>query len=169
MKMKTDLSRYTPPGFDSRYELRLFLAGTALATLHSLSFLSRFANAKSHLYGQMGTERYLLPGAVMPDFHILLGNALTGFLVLALFWVPVFVTVHYTYHWQDSKSVYLMRRLPNRWEFHRRCLTLPLSVALLCLAVAAILLLVYYGIYMAATPEECLTPRQWQKIWSVLP
>mgnify|MGYP000928879343 FL=1 len=167
--MRIDLSRHVPPGFDLGYELRFFAAGMTLAASWSLSFLYRFVSALWALYGYRGTERYLLPGAVMPDFHTLLGNALTGFLILAIWWIAAFVPAHYAHHVVGSKSIYLMRRLPNRWELHRRCWTLPLSVVLLCLIVAAILLLTYYGIYMAATPEECLTPHQWQKIWSVLP
>ena len=166
--MKINLSRYAPPGFELRTELQFFIAGMALATLHSLSFLTRFAHAKSDLYGRIGTDRYLLPGAVMPDFHTLVGKALIGFLVLAIWWILVFVSAHYGYHFAGSKSIYLMRRLPDRWELHRRCWTLPLLVVLLCLLTATILFLVYYGIYMAATPKECLTPHQWQKIWSVL-
>lgn len=127
----------------------------------------RYFNAHSNLYGYEGTKRVLLTDAVMPDMGTLIGSALVGFLIIALCMLAMIV-YHYAYHLQDSKSIYLMRRLPNRWELHRRCLTLPLLAIVICLLVAVILLLIYYGIYTIATPGECLTPHQWQKIWSVL-
>ena len=39
------------------------------------------------------------------------------------------------------------------------------GVAALCLLAAFVVLLLYFGYYMIATPEQCLTPDQWQKIW----
>jgi uncharacterized membrane protein YqhA len=90
-----------------------------------------------------------------------------GFLILALCMLALIV-YHYAYHYQGSKSIYLMKRLPNRWEMHRRCITLPLLAALICLIAAIAFLLIYFGIYMVFTPKECLTLGQWQKIWSVL-
>jgi hypothetical protein len=165
--MRFDLSRHAPPGFVLRPERRFFLAGMACAVLYSLGFLGRFFDARTNLYRYEGTKRVLLPGTLMPDFYVLLDNALIGFVVLALCML-VFILWHYLYHRQNSKSIYLMRRLPKRWELHRRCLTLPLAAVLLCLLAAGLLLLVYYWIYMAATPDVCLTPQQWQKLWSVL-
>jgi amino acid transporter len=103
----------------------------------------------------------------MTDFYAILGGALYGFLILALC-MPALILYHYAYHYQGSKNIYLMRRLPNRWELHKRCVTLPLLAALICLLSVLVLLCIYLGIYMTATPRECLTPGQWQKIWSVL-
>ena len=76
-----------------------------------------------------------------------------------------FISTHYSYHYRESKSIYLMRRLSDPWELHRRCLTLPVVGVGLALLVAFVLLMLYFAVYMGVTPEECLTPHQWQKIW----
>ncbi len=165
--MKLDLSRCAPPGLDLRAETCLFGGCMALSTLFSLSFLVRFFEERDRLYRSSGSERTLLPDAVMPDFADVLDGALIGFAVLALC-MAAFVAVHYAYHHQGSKSIYLMRRLPDRWERHRRCWTLPLLGIAACLLAAFVLLLIYYAIYMLATPEVCLTPGQWRKIWRVI-
>ncbi len=163
---KLDLSRYAPPGLNLKPGRQVFITGAAASALGSLTFFARYFSARSTLYGYDGAVRVLLPDAVMPDFFPLLGNALYGFLILSLCMLG-FIVYHYAYHRQGSRSIYLMRRLPNRFELHRRCLTLPLLAALLSLLFALLLILLCYAIYMLATPRECLTPHQWQRIWSV--
>ena len=116
------------------------------------------------LYHKNGSNRTLIPGAIMPDFTEILDRSLWGFLV-AIIAALALIGVHYACHYQDSKSIYTMRRLPNRWELHRRCLTLPLYFAAVCAVLAALLLVLYFVLYMLATPAQCLTPDQWQKIW----
>lgn len=164
--MKPDLSRYAPPGLDLKPEKRVFVWGMGLSTLFSLFFLSEFASQRAGLYWTFGAKPTLRPDAVMLDFVDILHPFLMGFLILALC-MAAFIPIHYAYHHQGSKSVYLMRRLPDRWERHRRCWTLPLCGVLLCLAAAFVLLLIYFAIYMLATPKACLMPGQWRKIWSV--
>ena len=103
----------------------------------------------------------------MPDFVTLLGHYLIGFLLVALCMLAI-VAYHYLYHRQGSKSIYTMRRLPDGMVLHRRCWTLPVLMALASLLAAFVLLMIYYAIYMFVTPDACLTPGQWQKLWSVI-
>lgn len=166
--MKLDLSRFAPPGWNLETEKRIFGWGMALSTLFSMSYIINFLSERQALYWKIGTEVQLRPDAVMPDFVDVLHPLLMGFPLLALC-LAAFIPLRYAYHHQGSKSIYLMRRLPDRWERHRRCWTLPLLGIAACLLAAFILLLIYYAIYMAATPEACLTPHQWQKIWRVIP
>ncbi|MCI6719931.1 MAG: hypothetical protein MR451_03855 [Clostridiales bacterium] len=166
--MTHKLSRWAPPGFPLRTELQFFGSGMFFAALYSALFLHRYFIARNDLYETFGTSRVLRPDAVMPDFIVLLGGFLLGFAVLALC-MAGFALYHYLYHWQGgSKSIYLMRRLPDRWELHRRCLTLPLAGAVLCGLAALLLFCLYFILYMTATPADCLTPGQWQKVWSVI-
>jgi len=78
------------------------------------------------------------------------------------------VIVHYQYHHRVSKSIYTMKRLPNRWELHRRCWSLPLCCFAAVLLTGFLLLLVYYAVYLLVTPAENLAPDQWKKLWSVI-
>lgn len=166
---KPDLTRWAPPGFNLRPEKQFFVTGMACAVLYSFMFFIRYGNARSDLFGYShgSNIRILLPDAVMPDFYLLLEHYWAGLAVLAMCMLALIV-YHYVYHWQGSKSIYLMRRLPNRFELHRRCLTLPLIAILICLLTAIILLLLFYGTYIAFTPKECLMPDQWKKLWSVI-
>ena len=164
--MKIDLARYVPPGSDLKPETRVFGWGMALSTLFSMVFLAELFHERADLYRKAGSEMILKTGAFMPDFVEILHPFLLGFPILALC-MAAFIPVHYACFYRDSKSIYLMRRLPSRWELHRRCLTVPMCAVLCCLAAALVLLLIYFAVYMLATPENCLRPGQWQKIWSV--
>ncbi|MGI6358926.1 MAG: hypothetical protein ACOX2K_09595 [Bacillota bacterium] len=165
--IKDKLAPHVPPGVDVSQELRWLCYGGIAAWLYSCGFLVRYASRYDSLFHWDGTARVLDTRAIMPDFVEILGGSLNGFLILALCAVAM-IAYHYAYHYQGSKSIYLMKRLPSRWELPRRCLTLPLLAVLACLCAALLLLLIYYGIYMALTPRACLAPDQWQKIWSVL-
>lgn len=167
--MKNKITRYVPLGIALKPELGFIGAGMGGSLVYSLSFVVRYLNARITLYewrkGEGGKMiKQLSAGAVMPDFAGILEDALYGFGILSLCMLLV-ALYHYFYHYQESKSVYLMRRLPDRWEWHRRCLTLPAAVMVLCLLTALLLLLIFFGIYMIGTPQECLTPGQWAKLW----
>ena len=165
--MKLDLSRHAPPGYDLRAEKGMFIGGMALSILYALfTFGSRFSNQLTELYRVEGTVRVLKDGAIMPDFVEILDGTLTPFWLLSVCFLAQIVS-HYAYHFNETKSIYTMRRLPNRRELHRRCLTLPVLAAAIFLIMAFVFLLIFYADYMIVTPDVCLTPDQWQKIWSV--
>lgn len=167
MQLERKLERQVPPGVQVRHELKWFVCGEIASLLYSCGFLFHYWQAYQSLFLRNGLARVLDTSAVMPDFVQVLGGSLVGFLMLALGMTAV-VVYHYAYHYQGSKSIYLMQRLPSRWELHRRCITLPLLAVVACLGAALLLLISYFAVYMAFTPRVCLAPQQWQKIWSVL-
>ena len=165
--MKIDLSRHAPPGMELKEEKTLLTVGMSLSMIFSAFYFgSRYSNALSELYWRNGTIRTLKDGAIMIDFVEILGEGLLGFLIVSALMIAAAV-MHYVYHFYESKSIYTMRRLPSRWELHRRCLTLPAVGLVISAITAMIFLVVCYAIYMNMTPDVCLTPGQWQKIWSV--
>jgi len=162
---RIDLARYAPPGFDLTFDRTLFGCGMVVAFLYSMRFFERFSDMHRVLYEVWtGTEKTLREGAEMADFSFVLGRSLFLFYILA-FAMLATAALHYSYHRQGSRSIYLMKRLPSRWELHRRCLTIPIVAAAICLLTAFVLMLFYFWYYMVATPEQCLTPDQWEKIW----
>ena len=166
--MREFLLKHSPPGVDIEVERNWFIGGLVCAWIYSSGFLFRFSWAKNALYEyRQGMRIRLLPDAMVPDFTELLGRSLYGFYVLALMMIGV-ILLHYASHWQGSKSIYLMRRLPSRWELHRRCILLPVLAMGISLAAAGLTLAVYFAAYMLTTPDGCLPPDQWQKLWSVL-
>lgn len=162
--MKLNLLRYAPLGMSLKTELAFFIGGLSYSIIFSLLFLQHYMDARSELYIWHLDKRQLIPGAVMPDFITLLDDDFHGFLILGLCMLA-FAAYHYFYHYQGSKSAYLMRRLPNKMEWHKRCLALPMGAILISVLTALLLLVIFYGVYMICTPQECLTPGQWQKLW----
>ena len=167
MRNTLRLDRWAPPGISVPAELKCIGAGLGGSALFSWFFLTKWQDAKERLYSGPSNARILIEGAIMPDFDDILGPYLYGFFIVALCMLALAVW-HYSYHHQGgSNSAYLMRRLPDRWEWHRRCLAIPVTAALLSLLLAFLFLCLYYWVYMTFTPSICLTPDQWQKIWSV--
>ena len=86
---------------------------------------------------------------------------LTLVVLAALLLIPC----NYYAFWRGAKSIYLMRRLPDRWELARRCLAIPLLTVACALLLVVILLPAFYGIYLHLTPEDALRPGQLDKLW----
>ena len=57
------------------------------------------------------------------------------------------IIINYRSYRKPSKSVYVMKRLSNRWEMHRRCLLVPVAEFLLHLIVCAVICIICYSIY----------------------
>lgn len=164
---KPDLSPYFPAGINTATHIRTIRGGFFGATGWSLWYLNSLFSEKAQLYEDLyGNVKRLKPGAVMPDFRDILGASLYGFFVLALAMAGL-AFYYYIYHYQGSRSIYLMKRLPDKNELHKRCLTVPITVAALALVTAFIVILLYYCLYLYVTPEECLSPHQWQKLWNL--
>lgn len=163
--MRDRLTRLVPPGVDPLWELKWCLVVLGGCVLCSFGYLFDLAQARSDLFLMAGTQQILRSGAVMADFGQVLGKWLSGFLMAAVGGVLLAVW-HYRYHRQGSMSIYLMRRLPDRWLLHRRCLALPALVVAAAVLVALALLLGYYALYLWVTPEGCLRLGQWNRLWA---
>lgn len=167
---KLDLRRCAPPGMELEKEGQMLFTGLLLSFLFSLSFLIRYSSEYNQLYyWENGPERVRvwIEHAMMPAFEVVLGHALIGFWITAVVMLSR-IAAYYSYHRRGSKSIYLMRRLPDRWERHRRCVTLPVLAALLALFCSAVMMLLYYLFYLMVTPEQYIPYHQWPKIWREL-
>ena len=56
---------------------------------------------------------------------------------------------------RGSRMWYTFRRLPDRWEVHRRCLAVPVLVLLAAAALCLALTGIYFLIYCHALPDAC--------------
>lgn len=166
MKTKKKFADLVPVGINASAEKNGLLWGYIASAVFSLVYLIGLSQDYNDLFEYPKNKRILIPGAIMPDFKDILGVSLYGFLILAIAMIPLAI-YHYSYHFQGSKSIYLMKRLPDRHELAKRCFTVPLIVGITALATAFLLLVIYYNIYLAVTPEECLSPDQWQKLWKI--
>ena len=160
------MDRNTPPGYPWRSTLMATVWGGIFAFLWSLTFFTKYHNLYYNvlfewLPGASG-RRVFNENAVMPEFIEIADGKLTGFVILTVAMVGL-VGLHYSYHYQGSKSIYTMKRLPKNTELWRRCITLPVVLALGSGAVAAGLRALFYVFYMTITPESAIPPGQW--IW----
>jgi len=154
---------FAPPGLDTDGEIRGLIGGLVLALCLSFSFIGKYNDAYSELY-RWYNGKYKLSGEMMIDFAELIEGCLGGFYLLCFVCLAT-VVWHYLYYYQGSKSIYLMKRLPNRMEIHKRAWTLPLLGIGITLLAAFLVMLLYFWIYLLVTPQECIAPGQWQRIW----
>lgn len=171
--MKKKLRDLVPPWSDPSAHvsvLSVLLVGCILVSY--ARFQALLNHAVSTLFSGHIGESPLLEGARMKYFaYLICGNdpaySWYGLPVFAHFTLlflgaALLAFVNYSNFRNGSKSVYLMRRLPDRWEYHRRCLALPLMTILAGLVSIPILIGLFYAIYLHATPEQCLQPDQWE-------
>ena len=156
LRIHDTLTKISPPGKDLKRDLLSYRIGLLISFFYSWFFLIEYRMSwfELHTYGKNG-ELVLRDGAKMPPFSRMISGYLNAFYVLAICMV-VAIGYNYWYHRKNSKSVYLMKRLPNKWEYHKRCIILPLMGMALAFVMAGLMSLVYYGIYIYSTPAQCL-------------
>ena len=160
--------RYAPPGADVKKHLSRFSGLILLSGFYALiCFLLRYLTARRNLYYYTGGQHILRPDAVMPDFAEMTVHMFLFHIILFIFLLGR-IAGNYASFYRGSKSIYLMKRLPDPMERHRRCLALPLAGTAVIALTALIVLLICYMVYLLFTPAQCLTPGQWQKLWSVI-
>lgn len=165
--MNKFFTRNTPPGIDPWQEIGTFLLAQMLSLFFSFQFFGRYQSARAQLYHTVDGKRFLLEGAKIADFGEILGLSLYGFGLTAVAMLG-FIVYHYAYYRQGSMSIYLMKRLPNPTERHRRAWTLPILAMAASMAVALAVLLIYFAIYLLATPKACLPDEIWRQLWRII-
>lgn len=159
------LDRMVPPGLDWEAELKWLAGGLVLcAIVNLIIFLVKCSQAQDQLYDYAMGERVLRPDRVMAPFAELMQGTMVTFSFLTVI-ILILTVYHYLYYYQGSKSIYLMKRLPRRFEIHRRSFSLPLVSILVCLITVLLLIAIDYGFYYLITPKACLEPGQWSRFW----
>ena len=158
--------RLAPPGMTLKPIEDSLVGGSIISSIWSvIIFLIRYCLKYDNLYyTDFAGVSHLKEGAVMPDFVYIFSDSLMLFNILALAMLG-FIIYFYAYYYRGSKSIYTMRRLPNRWEIHKRSIVLPLLAVITVLAAAFVMVMICFGLYMIFTPDQCLTPDQWSKLW----
>ena len=153
MKKKIDWNRHVPLGMDGEKTknrmARMLRAGIVISLICPL----RYVQARSFLFRTINGvyERNL--NAKMLPFEELLSGSFIGMASAAVGFLLA-IAIFYLYHYQGSRGIYTMRRLPNRWELWRRCLALPLGFLVLSILCTALLIGLYYLLWRFATPPD---------------
>ena len=80
---------------------------------------------------------------------------MSGFGVLILL-ILVWIMIRYVFFYRESKSIYLMRRLPKRSELYKRILVIPAVLLGLSAITAIITVLLCRYYYIHLTPANQL-------------
>ncbi len=145
------LENFAPVGRNIKGDLTLYAIGLAIAGLLSLAY-----------FGPLWVAYYEVThgeALMMRPFVFVVGGWFLLFPMLAVICLG-FIFVYYQMHFGTTKTMYTMRRLPDRWSLQRRCLALPIALAVLTMVIAAVLMGLYYLIYLAVTPAEYLVENQ---------
>lgn len=94
-------------------------------------------------------------GLKMPYFWDLMDHTYYGYLLAAVLVLAMQIYWNWAYYNKETKSVYVMKRLPNRKEYPRTIWISPVIEALLILLFMAAHTLVDIGLYMT-TPDLAL-------------
>lgn len=157
------LDKLFPPGYDREKELKQLIVSFGIVVLNSFRFFFAYYEAYDDLYWYDGLriketgvwEKTLIPGAVIVPFQELVGQSFLFFIVFVLVLIAA-AGQHYLYYRQGSKSIYLVRRIPER--HYTFMTTFGITVIGLCIALITVGLLlgIFYLIYVCVTPAGCL-------------
>lgn len=150
--------RFFPPGYE--YKGELLLAGLLWGGTAGVSVFC-FA---LHLYVAVGK---LYQNVSYTDYRRVLreGARVVAFAELVewywALWLPAILflaamPLYHYYYYRDTRSIYVMRRLPRRGITFKSCVQGPALEMGIILVTAVCLHLLYYGIYCLGVPAECM-------------
>ena len=166
MRPERKLSRLLPPNMDAAQVKGWIIALlTIVALLCAILFLGSYPEDYRNLFLDWGTKRQrFAPGMIIPRFDryaILTAYVIGGALVLTL----ASAALLYSSYYQGSRSIYLMRRLPDgRSLLRRQIWSVPLRVMGLLLLLGVVMLAATWLVWRFVTPAQCLpTPENIQR------
>ena len=158
------VARQVPPGLDWWTEAKWAVSGLVVGVFWSLTaFCYQFYNARNRLYGWVNEKYVLVESRTIAPFPELLDKSMAVLLLGMVLTIPL-ACYHYAYYYLGSRSIYVMRRLPDRWELWRRCLTVPVLLAVLCLAAIELLTIFHFLMFLRFTPSPCLPAEPWPQL-----
>lgn len=144
------LDRFAPPGMDTSRQRWAVVSVIVISLFFSISFLVEYAEKLRELRANMEDPVYA--GMTMTPFRDLIVFPMLMFRMAPV--VPLLnIPGNYLYFYQETKSIYVMKRLRSSLELHLRCLVLPIAGMFLVIGAGCIVYLFYYLIYYFCTPE----------------
>lgn len=166
MRLERKLSDLLPPNVNAEQVKGWIIALLTITTLMcGILLLCSYPEDYRELFLRWGTEyQTLRPGAIIPEFRLYAIRTvyvIGGALLLTL----ASTALLYSSYYQGSRSIYLMRRLPDgRRILRRQIWSVPLRVMVLLLLLGVVMLAASWLVWRFVTPEQCLpTPENIQR------
>ncbi|MFI3208895.1 MAG: hypothetical protein R3Y40_07140 [Eubacteriales bacterium] len=166
--MKYKIKDYVPFGMELEKIYSKILIMYLIPLAFSMQFLfTFFVDRASYLSWKNGkTETIYEVIPEMRNFVSYLGNGFVLFPVAMVTCLFLMIPM-YRYHFQGSKSIYVMKRLPDARELRRRVVTIPILVAISLFLIGILVFGIYYGIYMIFVPAGSVSPNQGEMLMNV--
>lgn len=151
---KYKLQNFHPMTIDVRISLIRYYTVIALVTFVSfIMFVLDYLKEYNKIYYYRNSIKVhdITPIKSFKDI-LLDSDCMVGFLIIIVLLIAC-IFVFYLSHKQGSKSIYLMRRLPKKYEFLIRCITLPLLGVLCTVVIRFIFWCLCASIYYGMTPS----------------
>lgn len=173
-KLDRKWAELLPPNMDAK-QVHTWILGLLilLVLVCSIVFLCVYCPDRRELYRLVSDgmiDRWVLrEDAMIPNFGLYLMP--TVYITAAAAGLSLLLAaVLYSAYYQGSRSIYLMRRLPDGGRLLRRQVwSVPLLAAALALALGAVMVLLTWLVWRFATPRECLpTPENLQRVMQAI-
>ena len=140
--------RYLPPNVAPERVWHLMWGMLAAAVFWcGIHFAVTYSRAYQALFQNWGTRYQTL------DPTVLMIRIIAALMVIAL----LSAVMLYSSYYQGSRSIYLMRRLPDgKRTLRRQVWSAPLRTAMLLIAAGMVLIGIFYLLWRFVTPEPCL-------------
>ena len=156
------INHMVPPGFEWKPIVKWAVAGMGICSVISMfRFMGRYGKALQSLKWVKLSKSITVinEGEIIQSFSWVMKGVMAPFVYLMAI-ILLLTIFHYLYYYHGSKSIYLMKRLPNRSEIHRRSLSLPLILVAACVVVIVLLTAACCGWYYLWVPDRCIAPGQ---------
>lgn len=147
------LKRFVPPGMGISSIRRWTVGAIVIAAMFSMCFLTEYVTQLAELKKAM--EQPVFSGLTMKPFADLIVYPMILFR-LAPFVPILHIPSMYAYYFQETKSIYVMKRLKSPLELHLRCFALPVAGTALVIVAGYAAYFFYQLIYYTCTPEILL-------------
>lgn len=156
MKRRIDFGNCFPSGYEYKKEQA---AAGFLLTLGAVLSLQYFGRLHGHwqlLHDLLlAYKDTVLPEDIEAAPFLQLAGEYSALFLPYFFFLTIMAVYHYAYYYRESRSIYLMRRLPQRYVLAKSCLQAPLLGMAMGIAVMLALGLLYYGAYLLVIPVQC--------------
>lgn len=126
-----------------------------------------FSGLQDALYEQKHLTRFSGEVVAMESFASLISLPFQNVPLIFLVCLVGLGAYNFIHHYRESKSVYLMKRLPNRYEYAKRVVTIPIVSSIFILVIVAILIAIYYAVYVVKSPPDSVADGQLELLFDV--